>query len=402
MNRWFGTKEDSDKQASDRNARAARRTIAAFPQVVLSSDEDEVFGECETSFHFNVDGQFDEDEDQPTVPQEPAASTSADNASAAAAMPSVPFDKEDKDNDVDSWKKEVKTKFDQHDVLYWFNTVESEMKKFGINKQWDKKNTIVPLLPQDIVEELKPFLRLSETEAGTSIYYDVKTELLSLFGPKDEDAFKKAKALKCTGRPSAFGKQLVHIICPGSKPFEGCHCARMVFGFWEDQMSPAIKSHLAGLTFTKDTYKEIFKKADEVWVANGGVINPPRPPAVVAAVAAPADQPSLAQAGDNPQVAAIRGRGRGRGRGANRGANRGSGRGGGSYNQNNQGQSQQTSSNNSNNKPHQKGPKHPDLPASAGWACAQHWKKGRQAPYCSDPLVCQWVRHVVPRDQSVN
>ena len=254
MNRWFGTKEDSDRQASARNARAARRTIASLPELRLSSDEDD-FNDCESSFttSLNLDGQVDDETDsQPSTSA--ASQPAASPVVPAATMPDpTPFDKEDKANDAEAWKKEIKTKFDVRDVLYWFNIVESEMKKAGINKQWDKKNAIVPLLPQEVVEELKPFLRLTETEAGTTIYFDVKTELLSLFGPKEEDAYKKAKALKCTGRPSAFGKQLVHIICPGSKPFEGCHCARMVYGFWEDQMSPAIKSHLAGLPFNKDT-----------------------------------------------------------------------------------------------------------------------------------------------------
>ena len=214
------------------------------------------------------------------------------------------FDRLNTDNDADAWKKEVKLKFDPHDALYWFNAVEADMKRFGINKQWDKKNSIVPLLPSDVVEELKPFLRLTEDEAGNTIYYDVKQELLSLYGPKEEDAYQKAKSLKLTTTPSALGKKLVHAVCPGAKPFDTCHCARMVYGFWIDQMSPPIRSALAGEKFNKDRYKAIFKKADDMWRANGGSV---RPPAVVAAVTSVVHD----QAEFPPQVSAVRGQGRG-------------------------------------------------------------------------------------------
>ena len=194
-----------------------------------------------------------------------------------------------------------------------------------------------------------------------------------------------------TGTPSAFGKKLVHIICPGAKPFDNCHCARMVYGFWEAQQSPPVKSALAGLIFNQTTYKDIFKKADQVFLANGGSAQP----AVVAAVAAPAP-PSTQPQDDSPQVAAVRG-GRGRGSGPSRGRG-GRGRGRGSNtNSSNAATNTSSSTNQNTSKPHQKGPKHADLPSNASWACAQHWRKGRGAPYCSDPLVCQWVSVVAPR-----
>ena len=203
-----------------------------------------------------------------------------------------------------------------------------------------------------------------------------------------------------TGRPSAFGKKLIHIICPAVKPLQGCHCARMVFGFWEAQLSAPIKTVLSGQKFNADTYEAVFKLADGAWLANGGATSTP---AVVAAVA---EKPAPSSPTE-PQISAVssnRGGGRGRGRGGrgnNRGG-RGAGRGGNSnsnssYN-NNSNQNQNSSNNDPNAKPHQKGPKHPDLPSNAGWACAQHWKKGRGAPYCSDPLVCQWNQVIAPRN----
>ena len=181
---------------------------------------------------------------------------------------------------------------------------------------------------------------------------------------------------------------------------EGCHCDKMIFGFWDAQLSPAIRTKLAGLEFNKDTYQNMFKLADQAYLANGGSMRPQ--PSVVAAIATPSSPSS----NEDPQVAAVsRGGGRGgRGGRGNRGG-RGRGRGGGaSTPQNNSSSATSTTSGNSNSgsKPHQKGPQHPDLPSSAGWACAQHWKKGRGAPYCSDPLVCEWVQIVAPRTTSSN
>ena len=52
MNRWWGTATDAEKQAADRNSRAAQRTIRNLPAAALpaeSSDEDN-FDECDTSF----------------------------------------------------------------------------------------------------------------------------------------------------------------------------------------------------------------------------------------------------------------------------------------------------------------------------------------------------------------
>ena len=264
MNWWPGSKEDSARQAADRSQRQARRVIQSLQKETIASDE-ENFEDCDTSFsaNLNIDGE----------PGSAAESRQTSPARQVVRMPDPPvsviFEDADAEDDSEAWKKEVKIKFNQNDVDYWFNTVEAQMKKFGINKQWSKKDAIVPLLPDEIVEECMPILRLKETEAPNS-YKLLKTEILSLYGPKEEDAFKKAMALRLNGKPSALGKKLIHIWCPGAKPFDGCHCAKVVWGFYEAQMTPEIRSHLAGLKFNKDTYSEIFKKSDEVWLANGG------------------------------------------------------------------------------------------------------------------------------------
>ena len=98
MNRWWGSSKDSDRQASERSARAAKRTISKLP-LILSSDSDE-YEDCDTSgleLGLNIDGEpgsLDSSVVEPPV--DPPA----------AIMPdAVPFDMEDKANDDDAWKR---------------------------------------------------------------------------------------------------------------------------------------------------------------------------------------------------------------------------------------------------------------------------------------------------------
>ena len=360
------------------------------------SDSEPDFHDVETSFtsNLNLDGE-------PEMPDNDQAAIAARRAAEMAK----PFDKRNLPDDEEAWKKEIKIQFDIQDVKYWFNEVEGAMKKYGIGLQWSKKDAIVPLLPAEVKEECKPILRLTEEEAGPQIYYDLKQEILSLYGPKQEDAFKKASALRLTGKPSALGKKLLHIWCPGTKPLEGCHCAPVVWGFWDAQMTPAIRSGLAGMSFTKDTYKEIFKKADDLWAANGG--GQSHPPVIAAAKASQASSSSNTpntSSTESPQVSAVRGGGRGgfRGGRGGRGANRGNRGNSNSYNNNQNRQSNNSSSNQNQEsggqKPHQRGPRaSPDVPDNA---CARHWKEGRSATYCSDPLVCSRVHIIAPRQKN--
>ena len=387
MFRWSGNKATSNEQASERDSRAARRTIRSLNLNPLSSDDE--FEDANTSFNrsLNLDG------DAGDSPEEMAAEQ-ARLAAELAAEKAKPVQDSDFADDDEAWKKELKIKFDMHDVQYSFNAIESQMRKFGINRQWSKKDTLVSVLPEAVIEECKPILRLSEADAGPHIYKDLKEEILQLYGPREEDAFKKALALRLTGTPSALGKKLIHIWCPSAKPFVNCHCSKVVYGFWSAQLSAPILSGLANLKFNQDTYADIFKLADELWRRNGGTEAPSH--AVVAAASAQDDSQSAA-----PQASAVRG-GRGSFRGNNnrgnrggRGSNRGGNRGGrGSYN-NNSNRDQNDSSSSSNPKPHQKGPRNsPDVPDDA---CSRHWKDGKAATYCSDPLNCSWKNFIAPR-----
>ena len=66
MNRWWGSKSDSNQQASARDQRAARRIVNTL-DLRLSDDEELDFQDCDTSINnisifSNVDGADDIDE----------------------------------------------------------------------------------------------------------------------------------------------------------------------------------------------------------------------------------------------------------------------------------------------------------------------------------------------------
>ena len=130
MFRWPGSKSESDKQASERSQRAARRTITSLNLNPCSSDEE--FKDCDTSFNnsniFTLDGAEElSDEEETDIMALTAAELAAEKAK--------PVDTANFPDDADAWKKELKLKFDANDVKYWFNSVEGQMKKYGIKFQ---------------------------------------------------------------------------------------------------------------------------------------------------------------------------------------------------------------------------------------------------------------------------
>ena len=257
------------------------------------------------------------------------------------------------------------------------------MTSFGINLQWSRRNALMAkdILPEDVIEELKPLLRLSKTDAGPYIYKTLKEEILTLFAPKEENAYEKAAARRLTTRPSALGKLLINDICPGVKPFENCHCARGVYYFFMLQMPQVIKTALADKKFNAQTYKDVFKLADDVFNANklGSAT------AVVAAVTADADTtlPALQYPVEAVTSKPTRG-----GRGGRGGRGRGGNRGGRGANQTSTSNASPPAAAENKNQTNETLP--PNL-------CFVHKKYKKQANHCRNPFVCEWAKHVVPR-----
>ena len=111
MNRWWGGSKESEQQSSERDARAARRTISKLPRSPSTDSEDD-YRDCDTSLIFgNVDGNDD-------LPSEDEAMDAAAAAAAAelTRQQNLPVEDADFNNDPESWKKELKLKFEKHDV----------------------------------------------------------------------------------------------------------------------------------------------------------------------------------------------------------------------------------------------------------------------------------------------
>ena len=279
-------------------------------------------------------------------------------------------DKEDGDKAQDL-ARSIKVEFDASDIRFWFAQLEDEMEMAGVGKQWLKKSVLQRNLPVKQKEDVKGFLTLQKADAGNHIYYDIKTELIRINAPKPQDAYNKALSRTMTGLPSQLGYKIIDDICRKPTKLDGCCCAGAALAIWSNQLPVQIRAHISQRTFTKETYKEVFEAADQVFNSSKQVS--------VAAMALDETLPAFTAQNQPSQVAAV-GRGnRGGQSGTARGANqRGRGRGG------------RASRGGGRGKP--RGPRHSSMPPEA--CCDRHYVHGDQAWYCLAPLTCPWVSKV--------
>ena len=194
----------------------------------------------------------------------------------------------------------IQVPFDKEDIGYWFSQIEGQMEMISVKSQWLKRLAMQRFLPAEIQHEVKSLFRLNKTEAGTDIYARIKAELMELFGQKQEDAFERAQNRVMTGKPSQLGKALIDDLCKGAVKLQGCHCDSIVWGMFRQKLPIVIRNHIAQKTFTKDSYKEIFKIADSVYDSNKGA-EPLPPPRQIAATSGTASATSAPAA----EVAAV-------------------------------------------------------------------------------------------------
>ena len=146
MNWWGGSREDSDKQASERAARQARRTIAAQPKI-SSDSEDDHFAECDLSgsFLLNLDGADDVEE------------TAEGNIMPPAV---IIFEDVNGEDDADYYKKLSSLKnrnFNKQEVEFWFTSIETSLKHLGVKSQWAKREILQSLMPEDVQGNARNF-----------------------------------------------------------------------------------------------------------------------------------------------------------------------------------------------------------------------------------------------------
>ena len=189
----------------------------------------------------------------------------------------------------------IKCPFDKNDVEFWFCELESQMEVIGVKSQWVKRIALQQFLPVEIRSEVKSLLMLSKPNAGTDIYKRIKTELLDLFGKKPEDAYIRAKNRVMTGKPSQLGKAILEDLCDKPAKLDGCCCKKVTWGMFREALPVVVRNHLAEMPFNKDTYKEVFTKADQVYDSNRPSSQQSVPQVAAAAPAVPSSEVAAVQ-----------------------------------------------------------------------------------------------------------
>ena len=259
------------------------------------------------------------------------------------------------------------------------------MEMASVGKQWLKKTVLQRNLPVKQKEDVKALLTLQKAEAGNNIYFRIKSELIRIYAPKPQDAYRKALGRTMTGLPSQLGYQVVNDICKKPTKLDGCCCAGAALAIWSMKLPVSVLAHISNMPFTLDTYKGVFEAADKVHQSSQQL--------QVAAVSLDETQPAF-DPQNQPQVAAFNrqkpNRGgqsgtRGGGSQSNQ-SNRGNGRGNGRGNRGSRGGNQASTS---------RGPRHSSNPPEV--CCERHYRHGPEWWYCVSPLTCPWVNKCAPR-----
>ena len=261
----------------------------------------------------------------------------------------------------------LKLEWNPQQVKFWFTQLENEMYTCEVKSQWLKRCVLVKNLPPKVQSDVMSLLVLKKTEAPGLIYKEIKTEILRLYAPEEEETYKKALGRVLVGLPSQLGQQLVNDLC--DKPVKlscGC-CAKAVKTLWTLQLPLSVKGHIANMRFDKDTYTDVFKAADKVFLSTK---SSEMAPSVAAIVNVPQDSTTA------PELAAV-----GQARGKNQ------------KSQKNKGQKGQNSG--QSNKDTRK--RHPSNPPSS--CCDNHYKFSDQAWFCLAPLTCPYVNKVVAKPE---
>ena len=288
----------------------------------------------------------------------------------------------------DALKALANHKFNEPELQYWFNRAEILMAAAGVKKNFTKLQVISTCLPPHVNSEVRYLLSMAESEfPENDAYKQLKTQVLTIFGPKRDKMIEDALNLTLTGKPSVLARALVNKICKHN--LECDCCPDIILCLWKRHLSTTVRAGIAHLKFNKETFAQVVQLADDIHAdANPSANLKTYPVAAVQADNLDETQPAIPYA--SQEVAAIRGSsGRGSGRGGggrgnrgNRGGGRGRGGGGG------QGQGRGG----------RRGTRHPDGPPDS--ACSMHFRWGKSSHFCTDPLNCPWKDFIAPKDKN--
>ena len=283
--------------------------------------------------------------------------------------------------------------FNENDLKFFFQQVELKMRKVGVKNSFTKLLVLTSILPERVIDEVKPILRKEEDEfeENQKPYKVLKDQIVKIFKPTQEAAYERAISRVLSGKPSQLARQIVNDLC--EHELRGCCCKNFIVGVWKKSLPSSVKNAIASMEFNADNFDAICKIADDVYSATrssaipsvSAVMNP-----ASGAVSLPG--PAVLDQAFHPdfpqtQVAAMSyGRGRGgRGRGQNRGQRRGGGQGRGQGAQRGKGEIH----------PRHQTQRHADQPPIQ--ACGRHWRFGKAAHFCEEPGSCPWKDFWVPK-----
>ena len=134
-----------------------------------------------------------------------------------------------------------------------------------------------------------------------------------------------------TGLPSQLGYQIVNDVCKKPTKLDGCCCAGAVLAIWSMKLPVGVLAHISNMTFTKDSYKEVFEAADKVHQSSQQLQVAEVSLDETQAAFSPQNQPQVAaftnkpnRGGQTNQSNRGNNRGRGRGQRGGRGGNQSS------------------------------------------------------------------------------
>ena len=286
----------------------------------------------------------------------------------------------------------------EDDLLFWFGQVEIKMAQCGVKKQFTKFQVLATIIPRRIIEEVKPLLRKTEADfTEKDSYKQLKTRILTIFGPKPEESVERALNRVMTTTPSALARALVNDLCKNELDCE-C-CPAIVTALWKRHLSEAVRAGIAEYDMDKDNFDQLVALADKIHASKSKLpsVASLALPAAAAAATAGLDETQPAIPYATAEVAAVQRGGRG---GRNfRGGRGGRGfRGGGRNNRGANNQAAASSNSAAGTGPKHKGTKHPDLPAGPWNGCSMHFRWGRGAHFCSEPGSCPWKNIFTPKE----
>ena len=139
--------------------------------------------------------------------------------------------------------------WEDDDIPFFFNQAEIKMKSVGVKKSFTKFQVLATIIRKKVIKEVKPFLRLQESEfTNNDSYKRLKKNILRIFGPKPEVAMNRALSRVLTGTPSSLARELVQDVC---KHQMSCDCCPGIIAALYTAIKAQVDSPVLGWDFVR-------------------------------------------------------------------------------------------------------------------------------------------------------